>query len=879
MAIADDISVDINGNFRWTGAAATTYTVLEFHRYIGALMDDAQASGDDLLDITSETASDRSTDQIITLNSPYNIDDTLAEHLYDGSITQDGGKTVYSGLSVVGTVETGTEIMIVQDDKVLPAYWGTGINADAANLIIMKIMVKSREGGADIDGKRITLMARELGDQYKEFPVTLGLANSVGAISNQSDLNNGTAEATIEGWSSIANIEGLRLIDINNDGTDEEYYSEWDKGTQTINDTYERSKWISQRAHVADSGTDTGSNFVVDNATITGQGQEFTANGQNEKLVEMRFRLKVAAGTPLGVLQAELWLSDDVGAGLAEPTGAVLATSEEVLVSRLSSTYQEFIFRFNDNVTMTAGEKYFAVIRNVAADASNNVHVEGSTAGADDGNRAEDASGVWTATAADDLWFQVKSCPIHHEIAGEKFRGITHEIVYDTEVGGPFTEDEIVFWGTDITYDTLAGGPFTVGEYVSIDNAGTIVNGGKVLRDNGSTQMMVSLENITGNLADGYTITGLDSGATADINITIVDQNRAGGEGILLALDDNGANGDLYIQLISGSAPVDNLPLEGRTSGATAAVNVTVNARPISPEFIGQSTGSNIIGAYGIGFQTTDVGAQDLFRALDNVTRNPPNNVTMTVTGLVAGEDRILTGPRQAGVLDKDQMTLNTTLSAIAETAVVATAAIPSETPGSGAGTADNTRIRVQLDSGVYKRQSYASFSSATFTLNLPDTGAGGIAIDVNASGTFTRSSGSFLDDGFDVDCTFTGSGFTNAGNNAQFTVASLTATVITVKDNTGMVTETSAGADERLLADGWDYTGDNATNPRNMFLGYIDVLADATSEAFTAVYTADRDLLLRVRDGGGTPIKTIENPITFGSSSFSTAIVRQSDA
>jgi len=44
-----DISVDISGNFRWTGDATTTYTVLEFHRYIGTLMDDAQAAGDDLI--------------------------------------------------------------------------------------------------------------------------------------------------------------------------------------------------------------------------------------------------------------------------------------------------------------------------------------------------------------------------------------------------------------------------------------------------------------------------------------------------------------------------------------------------------------------------------------------------------------------------------------------------------------------------------------------------------------------------------------------------------------------------------------------------------------------------------------------------------------
>jgi hypothetical protein len=42
---------------------------------------------------------------------------------------------------------------------------------------------------------------------------------------------------------------------LNIDGTGasgQEFYSQWDTGSQTINDTYERSKWITQRSHIAD---------------------------------------------------------------------------------------------------------------------------------------------------------------------------------------------------------------------------------------------------------------------------------------------------------------------------------------------------------------------------------------------------------------------------------------------------------------------------------------------------------------------------------------------------------------------------------------------------------------------------------------------------
>ncbi len=99
MAIADDFSVDSSKNIRYIGAGhgavgAGYYTVLELHRWLEDLADDASAIGDDLVDITDDTPSDKSTDNIIKLFAPYNIDDTAAEHLYDGSIIQDNGNTL-----------------------------------------------------------------------------------------------------------------------------------------------------------------------------------------------------------------------------------------------------------------------------------------------------------------------------------------------------------------------------------------------------------------------------------------------------------------------------------------------------------------------------------------------------------------------------------------------------------------------------------------------------------------------------------------------------------------------------------------------------------------------------------------------------------------
>ena len=117
-AIADaDVSINAAGDIRWTGAATTNrHTILEFIQWLMDKQDDEQAAGDDLLDITVDTPFNRSTDQIVTLNAPFNIDDTFALHLYDGSVSQTepvvGGETLYSGLGVIGPVETGTEYMV-----------------------------------------------------------------------------------------------------------------------------------------------------------------------------------------------------------------------------------------------------------------------------------------------------------------------------------------------------------------------------------------------------------------------------------------------------------------------------------------------------------------------------------------------------------------------------------------------------------------------------------------------------------------------------------------------------------------------------------------------------------------------------------------------
>jgi hypothetical protein len=75
------------------------------------------------------------------------------------------------------------------------------------------------------------------------------------------------------------------------------------------------------------------------------------------------------------------------------------------------------------------------------------------------------------------------------------------------------------------------------------------------------------------------------------------------------------------------------------------------------------------------------------------------------------------------------------------------------------------------------------------------------------------------------------------------------------------------------------NFASNNAPDNTPAFVGYIDKLATATSETFTAVYAgSDRSLYVRVRDGGITPIKTFETTGTLGSAGGSATAVRTAD-
>lgn len=259
MDIASAIRINQDKTIEYIGPGhgqqdASYFTVLQFHRFAQAHAAQLNSTGDDFADITRPRISERSTDNIITLVNGYTIDDTLSEHLYDGTIVQSGGATIYDGILVYAN--QGMDLQIIQSGAIISnAFWNTvpfgstakGLNASAANGISHRFLLKVRTGGVDIDGRRIIGKTAELGKSYSAFKINgTSRGNNVLALTYVDDLNNQTPAGTIAGWNDITLTPGYTLLDVDANGTQEPYYGKFDLGSHSINAMYERAKWLTR---------------------------------------------------------------------------------------------------------------------------------------------------------------------------------------------------------------------------------------------------------------------------------------------------------------------------------------------------------------------------------------------------------------------------------------------------------------------------------------------------------------------------------------------------------------------------------------------------------------------------------------------------------
>lgn len=170
MAIGNDFSVASNGDIRHV-SGATVYSVLDLHAWLQDLADDAAAAGDDQLSILTANPSrldgPRSAIKPMVLNllGTFNIDDTAARYLNFGSISQDSGNTLYTGVKSIGSpLVAGSPVYVVQNNTKLTKYWPNGH---------IQILVKGKAGGALIDSGDIRAFSRKYGQTYADFAANL----------------------------------------------------------------------------------------------------------------------------------------------------------------------------------------------------------------------------------------------------------------------------------------------------------------------------------------------------------------------------------------------------------------------------------------------------------------------------------------------------------------------------------------------------------------------------------------------------------------------------------------------------------------------------------------------------------------------------------
>ena len=229
------------------------YTPLHLHRLLSDLNDDTNPRGDDVWSRVDERPSEKATPEIVDLLSTVVINDTIAQHMYGGSVSQTSGDDLYGGLDIQVTSPTAsTRPVLVQydpatgTDALVTDYWNNAFMPDSIAGQV-RIMRKIRSDGADIDGKRIRGALLEFGDSYFFGGTTLGTATTALALFASTDGNNQTAVGTVATWSSYTEAEGYQTIDYNNGNGATPFAYEIDLTGNTRAQQYEVTKYIQRR--------------------------------------------------------------------------------------------------------------------------------------------------------------------------------------------------------------------------------------------------------------------------------------------------------------------------------------------------------------------------------------------------------------------------------------------------------------------------------------------------------------------------------------------------------------------------------------------------------------------------------------------------------
>lgn len=389
---------------RYTGgahgnAAANYVTVLELHRFLQDRADDGTMSGDDFIDITVANPTDKKFDTIIQLLNGFELDDAYttpaSEFIYGGTIIQGSGGTeaIYDGISIIAN--RGVVVNVIQNNVVLTnKFWNNtpngesfaGINPNPAAGVAMQFMVKVKDAGAFIDNGALLFTTREWGKTYSEFRIpATGRGVNVVPLTYATDLNNATVigDLTSSPFTTVTNVTaGYNAIDVDNNTVDEYYYSEWNRGSCTINQFYERMKYLTRNGettslygipgerfrgitHSIDIGTPSGGTFVEGGATPLSWGSGATAgtaqilaNDTTNHILYVQLLTGVVPTNAMGVTQGAVTATTAGSNAVAEKTVSAPmcgASTGSSLVGAYGFALEYADLAVNDKITALDG--------------------------------------------------------------------------------------------------------------------------------------------------------------------------------------------------------------------------------------------------------------------------------------------------------------------------------------------------------------------------------------------------------------------------------------------------------------------------------------------------------------------------------------------
>ena len=215
-----------------------TFHVKWINRALQKIHWDFIISGDDEANLSKPNPSkEEALGKIITLNDHttnysvnYTVTDTVMESHFGGSVSQNGGDDIYYGLKVQGSNSTPIPLKILQNNTELTSHWGTGKNQTDANTLL-RVMIKGRSAGADIDNLLVTVKASTWLETYAVWTTELELGEAGASIITEDDPQNTTALGTVQAY-GITNSEGYNLLDLDGNGN-KPYLGEWSYSPQS----------------------------------------------------------------------------------------------------------------------------------------------------------------------------------------------------------------------------------------------------------------------------------------------------------------------------------------------------------------------------------------------------------------------------------------------------------------------------------------------------------------------------------------------------------------------------------------------------------------------------------------------------------------------